>query len=226
MSSAAVVVRNNQFLKGPVMKIMRWLSILVLSAILMSCASHPPINAAAGSERPVITSEHGTYRIGVDDVLQVDVWKNPDLSVREPVRPDGKITVPLVGDVQAGGRTPMDVASEIRKDLAAYIRDPNVTVIVVKLRSNEFLSRVRVTGAVNKPITMPYRPGMTVLDAVLEAGGTNSFAAPDGTRLYRHVGQKVETFHIDLGDILKRGDLQSNMLLQPGDVITVPERLF
>ena len=210
------------------MNAMRWLLVLMCAVGLASCATHsPPVAASpAGFERPVITSVQGTYRIGVDDVLQIDVWKNPDLSVREPVRPDGKITVPLVGDVQAGGKTPMAVAREIRTDLSAYIRDPNVTVIVVKLRSNEFLSRIRVTGAVNKPITIPYRPGMTVLDAVLEAGGTNSFASPDGTKLYRRDGQKVETFRIDLGDILKRGDLQSNMLLQPGDVITVPERLF
>jgi polysaccharide biosynthesis/export protein len=166
------------------------------------------------------------YRIGADDRVQVTVWRNPELSTAGPVRPDGKITVPLIGDVEAGGRTPAEVAEQIKKQLSAYIRDPNVAVIITELRSHEFLSRVRVTGAVKAPKSIPYRQGMTVLDVVLEAGGVNDFAAPNRTKLYRKTKDKVDVFEVELGNILNKGQLQTNVPLRPGDVITVPERLF
>jgi polysaccharide export outer membrane protein len=114
------------------------------------------------------------YLIGVDDMVQVSVWRNPDLGITAPVRPDGKISVPLVGDVTAGGRTPDEVAKDLQQKLAAYVREPQVTVILTELRSHEYLSRVRVTGAVRQPISIPYRQGMTVLDAVLAAGSPSS----------------------------------------------------
>lgn len=169
----------------------------------------------------------GDYRIGVDDRLQITVWRHPDMSVAAvPVRPDGKISVPLIGDVQAGGKTPSQVAAIIKDKLSAYIRDPNVAVILTELRSHDFLSRVRVTGAVRTPRSMPYRPGMTVLDAVLEAGGTNDFAAPNRAKLYRNGKKKTDVIDIALADILARGKLESNLELRPGDVVTIPERLF
>jgi polysaccharide export outer membrane protein len=158
--------------------------------------------------------------------VQVTVWRNPELSVTAPVRPDGKISVPLIGDVVAGGRTPAEVAETIKGQLALYIRDPNVAVIITELRSHEFLSRVRVTGAVRAPRSIPYRQGMTILDVVLEAGGLNDFASANRTKLYRKGKDKTEVFDIELGDILNKGQLESNLFLRPGDVITVPERLF
>jgi len=168
----------------------------------------------------------GDYRIGVDDRVQVTVWRNPELSVAVPVRPDGKISVPLIGDVQAGGKTAEEVAALIKQKLSSYIREPSVAVIVSELRSHEFLSRVRVTGAVRTPRSMPYRQGMTVLDAVLESGGLNEFAAPNRSKLYRKGKDKTEVYDIDLGDILNKGRLDTNLNLRPGDVVTVPERLF
>jgi len=168
----------------------------------------------------------GEYRIGVDDRVQVTVWRNPELAVTAPVRPDGKISVPIIGDVQAGGQTPSEVAETIRKRLSEYIREPNVAVILTELRSHEFLTRVRVTGAVRTPRSMPHRQGMTVLDAILEAGGVTEFASPNRSRLFRKTKQKTEVFQIELGDILRKGRLETNLLLAPGDVITVPERLF
>lgn len=167
-----------------------------------------------------------TYRIGVDDQVQVTVWRNADLSVNVPVRPDGMISVPLVGDVQAGGRTPDEVAENIKKKLAYYIRDPSVTVILTSLKSHEFLTRVRITGEVRSPRSLPYRQGMTVLDAVLEAGGVTEFAAPNRTKLYRKTETKVQIMEIDLGDILNKGKLKTNLELKSGDVLTVPQRLF
>ena len=167
------------------------------------------------------------YLIGVDDQLQVTVWHNPDLSVSVPVRPDGKITVPLVGDIPAGGRTTDQVGSEIQTKLAQYIRDPQVAVILTALRSHEYLSRVRVTGAVRAPISIPFRQGMTVLDAVLAAGGTTEFAAPDRTELYRrNATGATQAYAVSLEKILQQGDLTNNYPVQPGDVITVPQRAF
>ncbi|MHB8742765.1 MAG: XrtA/PEP-CTERM system exopolysaccharide export protein [Sulfuricaulis sp.] len=204
--------------------------LLVGIAVLMSgCASSRDAMEAKAKESNQMASyaEGGAYRIGVDDRLQVTVWRNPDLSVvSEPVRPDGKISVPLIGDVQAGGNTPTQVAAIIKEKLSAYIREPNVTVILTDLRSHEFLSRVRITGAVRTPRSMPFRQGMTVLDAVLEAGGINDFASPNGTKLYRRSKTKTEVLDIDLGDILTKGKLATNYELDPGDVVTVPERLF
>jgi polysaccharide export outer membrane protein len=168
------------------------------------------------------------YHIGVDDILQVSVWHNPDLDAKVPVRPDGMISVPLIGDVKAGGRTPSEVSADIATRLATYVRDPQVAVILTELRSHEYLSRVRVTGAVRQPVSIPYRQGMTVLDAVLAAGGTTEFASPDRTELYRrdNDGSGSTAYPVRLDRILKQGDLATNYPAQPGDVITVPERVF
>ncbi|HNV08228.1 MAG: polysaccharide biosynthesis/export family protein [Dokdonella sp.] len=199
---------------------------LFLLAFLMlaACASGPRPGSA-----PTVNPEAQAveaYRIGVDDVVRVAVWQNPDLNVTVPVRPDGRISVPLVGDVVAGGRTPEEVAAEIKTALEKFVRNPQVTVIIDQLRSHEYLARVRVTGAVRTPISVPYRQGMTVLDAVLAAGGTNEFAAADRTELYRKEGDSTRAFAVRLDRILQKGELDTNYPVQPGDVITVPERTF
>lgn len=203
-------------------------AVLGLVSLIMGCATAPETPDVAGRKDVDRFASYvdGDYRIGVDDLVQVTVWRNPDLSVTVPVRPDGKISVPLIGDVQAGGNTPTQVAALIKEKLSAYIREPNVAVILTELRSHEFLSRVRVTGAVRTPRSMPYRQGMTVLDAILEAGGINDFATPNRTKLYRKAKSKVEVFDIELGNILGKGGLKTNLELRPGDVITVPERRF
>lgn len=211
------------------MKLYRVLLLLLAGVVVLAsgCASKPV--TAEGPDKEInqlASSVDGDYRIGVDDRVQVTVWHNPELSVTVPVRPDGKISVPLIGDVSAGGNTPTQVAAIIKDKLSAYIRDPNVAVILTDLRSHEFLSRVRVTGAVRTPRSMPYRQGMTVLDAVLEAGGVNDFASPNGTKLYRRGKNKTDIFSISLNDILTKGKLDTNVDLRPGDVVTVPERLF
>lgn len=163
------------------------------------------------------------YRIGVGDDLSVSVWRNEDLSVAVPVRPDGKVSVPLAGDVMVGGKTPLEVSAIITERLSKYIRDPYVTVIVTEMGSAEYRSRVRVTGAVETPVSTAYRQGMTVLDLVLEAGGLNEFANPSRTTLHRRNGER---FEIALDRILNRGDMSTNFALSPGDVITIPERAF
>ncbi len=204
------------------------LLILSLSMFLAGCASNT-VNEDFNStiaKKNFAYSSIQTYYIGVDDVLQVNVWKNPDISVTVPVRPDGKISVPLVGDVMAGGKEPMQVAEEVREALSRYIREPQVAVILTQLRSHEFISRVRITGAVNTPSSIPFRQGMTVLDAMLQAGGTSDYAASNNASLYRKENDKTVQYDIYLDDILNSGQLDTNYSLLPGDIITVPERLF
>jgi len=203
--------------------VFRWLLMGCLLA-LAGCAS-----TSGSLQAPKIDPQAqavAAYRIGVDDEVKVSVWQNPGLDVSVPVRPDGRISVPLVGDVEAGGRTPEEVSGEIQEKLKTFVRDPQVTVIVTQLRSHEYLSRVRVTGAVHAPVSVPYRQGMTVLDAVLAAGGTTEFAAADRTELYRKEGDRTTAYAVRLDRILKSGDLTTNYPVQPGDVITVPERTF
>jgi len=198
-----------------------------LCCLFLLLVGLPLFAAETNVPGPVSTLAVEDYHIGVDDRIQVSVWHNPDLSVTVPVRPDGKISVPLIGDVAAGGRTPQEVADTIKEKLGTYLRDPQVAVILTELRSNEYLSRVRVTGAVRQPVSVPYRQGMSVLDAVLAAGGTTEFASGDRAELFRKEKDgSVKTFDVRLEKIMKKGDLATNFPLQPGDIITVPERAF
>ena len=199
--------------------------IIAIALILQACSTAPVVSKGAPRANPEAPAV-SVYRIGVDDLVEVSVWHNPDLGAKVPVRPDGMISLPLIGDVMAGGKTTAEVAAEISDKLKTFIRDPQVAVILTELRSHEYLSRVRVTGAVRNPISVPYRQGMTVLDAVLAAGGTTEFAAADRTELYRKEGSNTHAYAVQLERILKKGDLSTNYAAQPGDVITVPERVF
>lgn len=197
---------------------------ICLSLLLGACASSA--NHESGPPPADTTAAVEAYQIGVDDIIQVTVWRNPDLGIIVPVRPDGMISVPLVGDVQAGGRTPEEVSVDLEEKFATYVRDPQVAVILTDLRSHEYLSRVRVTGAVRQPISIPFRQGMTVLDAVLAAGGLTEFASPGRAGLYRQAGDEARSYEVQLDRILDNGDLTTNYKVAPGDVITVPERVL
>ncbi len=206
------------------MQIVRTLASLLMLAVLSACASGGGTLAPPPDPTQSAVED---YLIGVDDIVQVTVWRNPELGITAPVRPDGKISVPLIGDVRAGGLTPSAVAADIQEKLADFVRTPQVAVILTELRSHEYLSRIRVTGAVRQPVSIPYRQGMTVLDAVLAAGGTTEFAASDRAALYRKNGDDTTTTHaVKLDRILNHGDLSTNHRVAPGDIITVPERTF
>ena len=203
------------------------LAIGLLIIELAGCAStsnNPPPSVSMAELGSSVLVE--SYKMTVGDEVEVNVWDNEKLSVSEPIRPDGKISLPLVGDVMAAGLEPQELAAEIKERLYSFIKKPNVTVILTHLQGHEFLSRVRVTGSVEEDMSMPYQQGMTVLDAVLEAGGVNLYADSNRTRLYRRTGRGSETYDIQLKDILEEGDMSTNTLLLPGDVITVPERRF
>jgi polysaccharide export outer membrane protein len=203
------------------MRLFRFATVIAFAFLVSACAS----SGGAAAPPPALSENLvDDYQIGIDDIVQVSVWRNPELGITVPVRPDGKISVPLVGDVAAGGRTPGEVSKEIQERLSAYVRDPQVAVILTDLRSHEYLSRVRVTGAVRQPISIPFRQGMTVLDAVLAAGGVTEFAAPARSDLYRKTGDSTRSYAVRLDHILEDGDLTTNFKVAPGDVITVPER--
>ncbi|NMT63809.1 sugar ABC transporter substrate-binding protein [Marinobacter orientalis] len=166
------------------------------------------------------------YLLGPTDSVQISVWRNEDLSISVPVRPDGRVSMPLIGDVMATGKTPEQLATEIEEGLTGYIREPQVTVVVTSMGSHEFSDRVRVTGAVNESISVPHRSGMTVLDMVLSAGGANPFAQLNNSMLYRSVDDKMVAIPVRLDDILNKGDVTTNYRMRPGDILTVPERNF
>lgn len=179
-------------------------------------------------QKPVLSNAvlSGEYKIGVTDQLQISVWRNPDLSVAVPVRPDGKISVPLVGDVVAAGRSTEELSKEIAEAMSNYVRAPEVTVIITSPNSADYLQRVRITGAVNAPQSLVYQQGMTILDVVLQAGGVTAFGAANDALLYRQTAEGIKVYSVKLADILEKGRLETNYELAPSDILTVPERMF
>jgi len=184
----------------------------------------PPAASSGKNAGPSVLVK--SYKMAVGDQLQINVWKNPELSLSEPIRPDGKISMPLIGDVMAVGRTPEELAAKIEARLANYVKAPNVTVILTSLQGHAFLSRIRVTGSVTKNISMPYHQGMTVLDAILEAGSVDLYADSNNTKLHRRTKKGSVSYDIRLKDIMEDGDMTTNVILVPGDIISVPERSF
>ncbi|MBK6351801.1 MAG: polysaccharide biosynthesis/export family protein [Proteobacteria bacterium] len=191
---------------------------LSAQGVLQRCPRCPPTgpraDAASGSE----------YIIGPGDSLQVFIWRNAELSVTVPVRPDGKISTPLVEDMVAVGKTPSKLARDIEAVLAAYIRTPQVNVIVTNAVST--FSQVRVLGQVTTPQAVPYREGMTVLDAILAVGGLGEFAAGNRGKIVRVVNGKSQDIKVRIEDLVNDGDVSQNLPLKPGDVLVVPESRF
>jgi polysaccharide export outer membrane protein len=188
-------------------------------------ASAPEATSHADAEGPASSvlspDEEASYVIGPGDEIQVFVWRSPELSTTVPVRPDGKISTPLVNDLVAVGKTPAELSRDIEKILAEYIRSPQVSVILLKARS--VFSEVRVVGEVQKPQAVPYRSGMTVLDVILAVGGLNPFAAGNRAKIVRKEGAKNTEIHVNLEDLLNDGDMSQNVAVKPGDVIVVPQ---
>ncbi|MGB6306854.1 MAG: XrtA/PEP-CTERM system exopolysaccharide export protein [Steroidobacteraceae bacterium] len=164
------------------------------------------------------------YRIGPGDTLKVSVFQNDNLTVTLPVRPDGKISTPLVEDMVAVGKTPSQLARDIEQSLAEYIKSPKVSVVVTVALS--VYSQVKVIGQVKTPESLPFREGMTVLDAVLAVGGLGQFAAGNRAQLIRTVNGKQTEIKVKLDSLLNSGDMKQNLALQPGDVLVVPETRF
>jgi polysaccharide biosynthesis/export protein len=180
--------------------------------------------APAVPEAPPTPVVSENYVIGPGDVLTVFVWRNPELTVSVPVRPDGRITTPLAEAVTASGKTAEELAREIEKVLAEYVRSPQVNVIVTTPRG--IISEVKAVGQVKTPMGVAYRDGMTVLDLVLAVGGLTDFAAGNRAKIVRQQDGKPVDIRVKLNSILEGGDMSRNIPLRPGDVLVVPEARF
>ena len=185
----------------------------------------PAIPAARAAPPAADTSAASPdYVIGPGDALQIFVWRNPELTTSVPVRPDGKISTPLVEDMPAVGKTPTQLARDIEKVLAVYVKQPQVNVIVTQPASA--FSQIKVIGQVTHAAAVPYRQGMTVMDAVLAVGGLTTFAAGNRAQLVRTVNGKQIQLSVRLDALLNHGDMSQNLPVRPGDVLVVPESRF
>jgi polysaccharide biosynthesis/export protein len=183
-----------------------------------------PAAPSADAQAPAESKVGNDYMIGPGDTLQVFVWRNPELSTTVPVRPDGKISTPLVEDMVAVGKTPSQLARDIEKVLGEYVRSPQINVIVTQPASA--FSQIKVIGQVLRPQSVAYRDGLTVLDAILAVGGLAPFAAGNRAKVVRTENGKQREIKVKLGALVNNGDMRQNIPLQPGDVIVVPESRF
>jgi polysaccharide export outer membrane protein len=170
-------------------------------------------------------SETGEYLIGPGDRLQVFVWGQPDLSVTVPVRPDGRVSTPLIEDLEAVGRTPTELAREMEQVLSEFVRSPEVNVIVLDFVGT-FSNQIRVLGQAVEPRAVPYRERMTLLDVMIEVGGLTAFAAGNRSRVVRTVEGRSEEIRVRLDDLVNRGRVEENLLMRPGDIVIIPEAVF
>ena len=189
--------------------------------VSMAVAAEPAAAAVDAPPPQIVTND---YRIGPGDVLNVFVWRNPELTVTVPVRPDGKVSTPLVSDMVAQGKTPSQLSKDIEIVLAEYVRSPQVNVIVTTPVST--FSQVKVVGQVKRPSAVPYREGMMLMDVMLQVGGVTEFAAPNRAKIVRPENGKETEIKVRIGDLLKKGDTKQNIPVKPGDVIIVPESRF
>ena len=194
------------------------LMIAVVTVVLAACAtSYPPAPSEAAST-------DYNYKIGPGDNLNIVVWRNPELSMSVPVRPDGKISSPLIDDLNAMNKDPSSLARDIEKELGKFIRDPVVTVIVTNF-IGPYSEQIRVVGEAAKPQTLPYKQNMTVLDVMIVVGGITEFANGNSARILR-TSENNAQYTVRLRDLVKRGDLSANVDMKPGDILIIPQSWF
>jgi polysaccharide biosynthesis/export protein len=198
------------------MKRLLW---LIVPLMLCACATQKAQPLDAGPEPQV------DYLIGPGDNVQIIVWRNPEVSLSVPVRPDGRITTPLVEDLEASGKTSTQLARDIEQALSKYIQQPVVTVIVTGF-SGVYDKQIRVIGQAARPQSLPYRRGMSLMDVLIAVGGVTEFAAGNRASIIRLVDGKQQQFNVRLNDLLKKGDITANVPMRPGDVLVVPESFF
>jgi polysaccharide export outer membrane protein len=196
------------------------LSTLTVIVVLAAACAHPPVAPV-----PAADIESTQYTIGPGDTLNVFVWGNPQLSTTVPVRPDGKITTPLVEDVPAAGKTPTQLARDMEQQLSHFIRNPVVTVVVTNIVGMPG-ENIRVVGAAAKPQALPYREHLSLLDVMIAVGGLNEYAAGNRARIVRKVNGKEIEIRARIDDLLKNGDIRANIEMRPGDILIIPEAWF
>jgi polysaccharide export outer membrane protein len=199
---------------------------LAVVALLLSIVSATAAAQTPESPLPANPAVSPNYIIGPGDALNVFVWRNADLSTSVAVRPDGKISIPLVNDMQAVGKTPTQLADDIEAVLAEFIRTPDVTIIVSNFGIGAYDNQIRVVGAgAIRPQSIPYRQGLTLMDVMIEVG-LSEFAAGNKAKLVRRVNGEPEETRVRLDRLINRGDLTEDLTLQPGDVLIIPESRF
>ena len=192
---------------------------VVAAGLLSGCATNPYPPAPAQAS----TADY-SYLIGAGDSVNIIVWRNPELSMSVPVRPDGKVAAPLVDELLAQGKTPTQLARDVEQQLGKYVRDPVVTVLVTGF-VGPYTEQIRVVGEAAKPQSVPYRQNMTILDVMIQAGGLTDFANGNGAVLVRG-SESGRQYTVRLKDLLRRGDISANVAVMPGDVIIVPQSWF
>ncbi len=201
---------------------LKWCGVVLL-LFLAGCANRPQAQIAA-TEVDALPYSH-EYRIGPGDNVIISVWRHPEVSLTVPVRPDGKITAPLVEDLIASGKTGTELARDIEKALAKYIQDPVVTVTITGF-VGPYGEQIRVIGQAAKPQALAYRAGMSVMDVMIAVGGLTEFAAGNKASIVRSVGGKQQKLAVRLNDLLRDGDLSANVPVRPGDILVIPESFF
>jgi polysaccharide export outer membrane protein len=199
---------------------MRAFICLFLAALLAGCAQR-----GSRLDAPPPMPLQGDYQIGAGDVVNINVWRNPEVSLSVPVRPDGKITTPLVEDLQAAGKTSTELAREIEKALSKYIQQPLVTVIVTSF-VGPYGQQIRVIGQAARPQALAYRQGMSLMDVLIAVGGITDFAAGNKANIIRTVNGQRERVPVRLQDLLRDGDISANVAVLPGDILVIPEGWF
>lgn len=199
---------------------MRGAALGVFVAVLAGCSSSPKYPPA-----PVqASSPDYNYIVGPGDTLNIIVWRNPELSQSVPVRPDGKVATPLVDELVAQGKNSTEIARDIEKALAKFVRDPVVTVIVTSF-VGPYSEQIRVVGEAAKPQFLPYKQKMTLLDVMIAVGGLTDFADGNGASILR-TAEGGKQYSVRLRDLMKRGDISSNVEMRPGDILIIPQGWF
>ena len=200
--------------------------IAIASLVVVGCGSNAPLLESSVAKPPVTTSpENYTYLIGPGDSVNIFVWRNPEVSNTVTVRPDGKITTPLVEDLSASGKTPAQLARDIEKELATYVKEPIVTVIVGGF-VGPYSEQVRIIGEAANPQALAYRQHMTLLDVVIAVGGLTEFAAGNKAVVARVVDGRQQEYRVRIDDLVKEGDVSANVDILPGDILIIPETFF
>lgn len=198
----------------------RWLAAVGAASLLVACAGTPDYPAAPIS---AATPDYN-YIIGAGDNVNIMVWRNPEVSMSVPVRPDGKIAAPLIDELVAQGKTPSQLAREIEKELGKFVRDPVVTVIVTGF-VGPYSEQIRVVGEAARPQFLPYKQNMTLLDVMIAVGGLTDFADGNKATILR-TSEGNAQYSVRLKDLIKRGDISANVDVKPGDVLIIPESIF
>jgi polysaccharide export outer membrane protein len=200
-----------------------WITCIFLAFFSLALGGCAQTSKYTGKEVPVVPAH--AYLIGAGDTLNIIVWRNPEVSMSVTVRPDGKITSPLVEDLTASGKTSSQLARDIEKALAKYIQDPIVTVIVTGF-VGPYSEQIRVIGQAAKPQSLPYRDNMTLIDVIIAVGGLTPFADGNAASIIRRVDGKQQQFRVLLNDLIDNGDMSANVPMRPGDVLVIPESFF